>query len=662
MKSSLRKAMAKSPMSGPAWSQRQSFPFECSFEKPEEASRRVELANWITSPDNAYFAKSYVNRLWGYLMGVGLIEPIDDIRASNTASNPELLDYLTQQFIEYDFDVRHVMRLICKSRTYQLSVDTNRWNEDDGRNYSHATARRLPAEVLFDSIHYVVGSTAKIPGVPAGTRAAELPDSNIKLADGFLANLGRPPRESACECERVNDLQLGPVMALISGPTVGNAIADAENAIQKLVDEQPNDARLINELFLRILNRPATAEEIAAVLDSMDAITQDHAALNKALAEREKWWTERKPQLEQARQKAIAEAKAELEKYQQKIAPQVAEANQQREARIAEAQKQLDEFLAKTDEHVAAWAKKHASNTEWHLLEAASLNATKGVDLARKPDRSIRATGDAKKATYTIEVKTRLNGIRAFRLETLPIPGQQGGGPGLPPNGNFVVTEFEVQVADAAKPKEFKKVALHKPVADFSQEGFAPAQAIDGNPRDQRGWAISPATGIVHWATFEAKEPIGSEKGTILKFVIHQNHNAEQHILGRFRIAATTDPESPGLSLPESLKVITSVAADQRSEEDKKLLADYFRKTNGEVAKRNAALAEANKPVPEDPGVTQRKRTLEIVSREIQDDGPLVQLRQDAEQSKLQMANIRLTAAQDLAWALINNPAFLFNH
>ena len=179
------------------------FPYECSFEEKKEASRREQLAAWITSADNQYFAKSYVNRLWGYLFGIGIVEPIDDIRASNPPTNPELLDYLTDEFIKSNFNVRHVVALICKSRTYQLSLATNKWNEDDNLNYSHAIARRLPAEVLFDAIHRVTGAKTKIPGVPEGTRAAAIPDSGIKLTDGFLANLGRPPRESACECERV---------------------------------------------------------------------------------------------------------------------------------------------------------------------------------------------------------------------------------------------------------------------------------------------------------------------------------------------------------------------------------------------------------------------------------------------------------------------------
>ena len=141
------------------------------------------------------------------MTGTGIIEPIDDIRAGNPPTNPELLDWLTAQFIESGFDVRHIVKIITKSRTYQLSVKTNKWNEDDTTNYSHAKARRLPAEVLLDSIYRVTGTPIKFPGVAEGTRAAQLPDVGVKLADGFLGNLGRPARESACECERSTELQ-----------------------------------------------------------------------------------------------------------------------------------------------------------------------------------------------------------------------------------------------------------------------------------------------------------------------------------------------------------------------------------------------------------------------------------------------------------------------
>src|SRR5262249_61583112 len=139
----------------------------------------------------------------------------------------------------------HVMRLICKSRVYQLSVATNEWNKDDKVNYSHAVARRLPAEVLLDAVYKVTGSASKFPGVAAGTRAAALPDSGVELPSGSLATFGRPAREIACECERTSGLQLGPVMALVSGPTVGDAIADPNNELTKLSGREADDVKLV---------------------------------------------------------------------------------------------------------------------------------------------------------------------------------------------------------------------------------------------------------------------------------------------------------------------------------------------------------------------------------------------------------------------------------
>src|SRR5262249_20732478 len=155
------------------------------------------------------------------------------------------------------------------SRTYQLSVETNRWNADDRINYSHALARRLPAEVLYDAVHRVTGSQSRLPGVKPGARAAELPDSGVDLPSGFLTTFGRPSRESACECERSNGMQLGPVMSLVSGPTISGAISDPANELTKLVATESDDFKLVGEIFLRVLNRPATDIEIGAGLETL---------------------------------------------------------------------------------------------------------------------------------------------------------------------------------------------------------------------------------------------------------------------------------------------------------------------------------------------------------------------------------------------------------
>ena len=253
-------------------------------------TRREQLADWLTDANNPYFARSYVNRLWGYLFGVGLIEPIDDIRAGNPATNPELLDYLTRSFVDSGFDVAQMHRMICNSRTYQLSVKTNPLNEDDTLNYSHALPRRLPAEVIYDAVHAVTGSVSSIPGVPAGTRAAALTDSGVRLPDGFLQNLGRPDRESACECERTSSLQLGPVMALISGPTIGIAISDPKNELEQIAQRFSDDNQIAEEIFLRALGRSPTEAEVAAFASMKDSIRENHGDLVAELERAEAEW------------------------------------------------------------------------------------------------------------------------------------------------------------------------------------------------------------------------------------------------------------------------------------------------------------------------------------------------------------------------------------
>jgi hypothetical protein len=236
----------------------------------------------------------------------------------------------------------------------------------------------------------------------------------------------------------------------------------------------------------------------------------------------------------------------------------------------------------------------------------------------------------------------------------------KGGGPGLPENGNFVVTEFEVQAAPLAKPTELKKVDLQNAKADFLQEGFNVALTVDGNAGNQNGWAIANTGGVVHWATYETKAAVTHDGGTQFKMVIHQNHDAKGHLLGRFRISVATD-KAIGLSLPESLKSVVSTPAEQRSAAQTGLLTAYFDKTDATLLAKRTTIGEASKPLPEDPGVTRLKATLQFVSTAVPDDSQLLRLRSDIEFSKQQVTNKRLTAAQDLTWALINNPAFLFN-
>jgi hypothetical protein len=223
--------------------------------------KRKMIAQWITSPKNPYFAKSMANRFWSYLMGVGVIDPVDDIRSGNPPSNPELLDALTRDFVEHGFDLKHLMRTIACSRTYQMSIKTNSWNEDDKVNFSHAFPRRLTAEQLQDAISTATGVAVKYPGLPTGFHATQLPDSNVQME--FLDQFGRPPRESVCECERVSEVSLKQALNLINGPTLGDALADPQGRLAKLTAKPPATATLVEEIYLAVLCRRPTAAEQA---------------------------------------------------------------------------------------------------------------------------------------------------------------------------------------------------------------------------------------------------------------------------------------------------------------------------------------------------------------------------------------------------------------
>jgi len=638
------------------------FPYEVAHESKENSNRREQLSSWMTSPENPYFARSYVNRVWGYLTGVGLIEPIDDIRAGNPPTNPELLDYLTQTFVESSFDRQELARMICNSRTYQLSVKTNSWNEDDTQNYSHATPRRLSAEVLFDTVHFSTGSVPNIPGIPRGTRAAELPDAGAKTDDGFLQNLGRPVRESACECERSSDLQLGPVMALVSGPTVGQAIADTGNDIHRVVKSIADDDRLVEEIFLRTLSRAPTSVEVEAFAELRKEIGENHQSLQQSLQDREAWWMEELPKREVARMELIQRAEEQLASAVETAKPEQDRLMKEREEKIATATAKLAETKSKGLERLAAWEKNQTDATEWFPLVPSGMTSTNKDTLSLLEDRSIVVSGSGDEGTYDLSFNTSLQNITGIRIEALPLDLAAGRGPGLSDNFNFVLTELEVAVAETKNPKQQTAVALAGGLADFSQDSFAPAQAIDGQNRDQKGWAISGSTLHPHWAVFQTKAPIAwdGEKNLVVK--LHQFHTAAKHRIGRFRISFTTDKaKTLPLGLAEPYLAAISLPADKRIEASTKLLTDYFASVDSAIKTDQDALATANAAVPADPNVVTAQTRVERVKQPLVVDAQLDRLRTDVAQSELQVKNERITAAEDLVWALINSPGFLFN-
>jgi hypothetical protein len=555
------------------------FPYPVRVEVPATESRRVQVAKWITAPQNPYFAKSYVNRVWSYLTGVGLIEPVDDIRAGNPPTNPALLDALTEDFVKSGFDTRKLIKTICKSRTYQLSLATNKWNKDDEINYSHAVARRLPAEVLFDSIHKATGSQAKLPGLPPGARAAQLLDSNVNLPGGFLELFNKPVRESSCECERSSGLNLGPILAMVNGPIVGDAIKDPNNFITKLVLSEKDDAKVADQIYLAVLNRLPTPAERKAAIEAIRAAGADYENM-------------------------VAEYKPK--------------------------QAAFEAYKAKLNEKQTAWEEslKSQKPTKWHVLDIrraeskqgpTPATAKDGATLTINKDGSVLATGKTDAVDiYTVSGLTDLGGpITALRLELLADKSLPAGGPGRADNGNFVLNEFRLTAKPLDKPDSAPTALKLTGEALFGQDGFPVQNALDNNPAT--GWATAPRFGQDNAAVFKFDKPVSGPAGVYFTAVFDQRFGTK-HVIGKFRLSVTTDanPKLKALLTAEQVTVLETPAA-KRTQAQKDMLRQMYLAQDKEYTR---LAAEAANPPP---------------------------------------ADARVLGAQDLTWALINTPAFLFN-
>lgn len=253
---------AKHPRTG-----RPIFPFALGTAMPEaapEGDRRRVLADWMVHPDNPWFARNLVNRLWAHFMGRGLVEPVDDLRATNPPSNPGLMEALSAALVKNRYDLRAMIRLITASRTYQLDSKPNPTNELDERNFSRALLRRLPAEVLLDAVDQVTGVENKFHGVPAGSRAIQLWDSQVQHY--FLKLFGRPARVSVCECERSVGASMAQALHLMNSPQLEAKLSHAGGQIAQLTNRYEDDGALVQQLYLTVFNRvPSETEQARAV-------------------------------------------------------------------------------------------------------------------------------------------------------------------------------------------------------------------------------------------------------------------------------------------------------------------------------------------------------------------------------------------------------------
>ena len=242
-----------------------------------DADRREIFATWLTRPDNPYFARVEANRLWSHVMGLGIVEPIDDFRDSNPPSNVELLDALAKDFAAHGFDRKHLLRTILNSRTYQASSRANAFNEDDTHYFSRARQRLLTAEQLLDAVCHVTGVPERFGNLPAGTLATQLPAP--EPGNAFLGVFGQPPRTTACACERPSAPQLAQALQLFNGPLIHGKLQSKDNRLRRALTAGKTDAEIITELYLTALCRPPKPPELATATKHLTAQPDRERAL-----------------------------------------------------------------------------------------------------------------------------------------------------------------------------------------------------------------------------------------------------------------------------------------------------------------------------------------------------------------------------------------------
>jgi hypothetical protein len=247
---------------------------------PDEDPRHA-LVDWMAKPDNPFFAKALVNRIWGHFLGRGLVHEVDDLRETNPPSNPELLDALAKDFVQHKFDVKHVIRVILTSRVYQLSAEPSEFNQNDRQNFARYYARRLPAEVFLDAVNAACGTKGGFSGVSANARAVDLPHEGF--GSYFLDTFDRPKRVSVCECERSSAATLGQVLLLANSDEIESKIADSNGRVAKLLKAKTAAPAIIEELYLTAFSRHPTAPELNRTREYIETASDKQKAVEDVL-------------------------------------------------------------------------------------------------------------------------------------------------------------------------------------------------------------------------------------------------------------------------------------------------------------------------------------------------------------------------------------------
>jgi hypothetical protein len=238
--------------------------------------RRKVLAQWLTSPENPYFAPSIANRVWAHFFGIGIVEPVDDIRVSNPPSNPELFQELGDKLIEYNYDFKRLVRDICNSNAYQRSTVRNESNKTDELNFAHGNIRRIGAESLLDCICQVTETKEKFKGLPLGSRAVQIADG--RTTNYFLTTFGRAPRDTVHASEASTDPTLSQALHLLNGNTIEGKIQKGK-VVEHMLKAGKKPAEVVEALYVRCLSRKPTAEEMRQLQSVLDDPDNQLAAL-----------------------------------------------------------------------------------------------------------------------------------------------------------------------------------------------------------------------------------------------------------------------------------------------------------------------------------------------------------------------------------------------
>jgi hypothetical protein len=233
----------------------------------ETRDRRAVFADWLARPDNPYFAKAVVNRVWSNFFGRGLTHPEDDLRISNPPSDEVLLDWLVHDFVAHRFDVKHLIKTIMSSAAYARSSQPVTGNEADGKYLSHYRVKRLPAEVLLDAISQVTEVPTPFSGYPAGWRTLQLPDS--KVENTFLESFGRPARLATCSCERSTEPSMAQALHLANGTTINDKLRSDQSVAARMIAQHDTDRAIIERLFLTALCRHPTPAEADRMIKAL---------------------------------------------------------------------------------------------------------------------------------------------------------------------------------------------------------------------------------------------------------------------------------------------------------------------------------------------------------------------------------------------------------